>query len=176
MADCSTTDVLNILEPGQSETIDDLLERGKLQKVRILLGTESPERKGHVPYARTNARITFDNEAALRECVRLLRWSDERLRALPDQRILWDWSVTFRDGMTISFGVNWYDREFFEKRKDAFTEPKHAAYYMKFGAKPGDLNIKHIIKGDKEYEKEVLKHMGKTDNDNDDEDIVQPEK
>jgi hypothetical protein len=156
--DYTPIDVLNIMEPGQSATIDDLLERGKTQRVQILIGTENPQRLGQIPYAHTRVRITFKSEEALRECVRLLRWSDERLRALPEQLMLWSWDRSFREGMAISFGVNWYDRNFFERRRDAFTEPKHAAYYRRFGAVPEDFDIKHFVQGDPGFDEEVLHH------------------
>ncbi|KAJ5819488.1 hypothetical protein N7474_005079 [Penicillium riverlandense] len=149
-------DMLNISEPGQSETIEDLLERGKTQKVRILIGSENPQHKCQIPYARTKAWITFDKEEALRECVRLLRWSDERLRSLVAEGPKWAWEKTFREGMTISFGVNWYDRNFFEQRRDAFTEPKHAAYYRRFGADPEDFHITHLVQGDPGFDEEVM--------------------
>ena len=42
----------------------------------------------------------FSNERNPRRCVRLLHWSDGRLRARPDQRILWEWKTTLREGMT----------------------------------------------------------------------------
>ncbi|EON69801.1 hypothetical protein W97_09064 [Coniosporium apollinis CBS 100218] len=125
--DYTPVDVLNIMEPGQSETIDDLLDRGKTQRVQILIGTENPQRLRQIP-------------------------------ARPEQLILWDWGKSFREGMAISFGVNWYDRNFFERRRDAFTEPKHAAYYRRFGAVPEDFDIKHFVEGDPGFDEEVVHH------------------
>ena len=142
------TDVLNIagdLVPEIDAVLDQLLERGKTERVLILSGTESDENKRRKPYAVTKVTIQFDDEKSLRTCVRMLRWSDDRLRARPDQMILWDWSKSFREGMTIYFGVTWYDKEFFEKRKNAFMEPEHSSYYGYFGAKPDDFQMTHEI-------------------------------
>lgn len=110
----------------------------------ILAGTEAGE--GRRPYAQTEVVIHFDDESKLRTCVRMLRWSDERLRLQHLDKLLdWEWNKTFREGMTIFFGVNWYDRAFFEQRKDAFKEPTHASYYAVFGATPESLEMKHIV-------------------------------
>lgn len=142
-------DILNVLELEIGEIDSELnerLEKGKTERVRILDGTEGP-RTGTTPYARTYVEISFDNEEDLRQCVLMLRWSDERLQARPEQLLLWEWNVSFREGMTIFFGVNWYDKAFFEKRQHAFVEPSHAAYYSVFGAKPEDFKIRHEVYG-----------------------------
>lgn len=147
----AATDVLNIagdLVPEIDSVLDELLERGKSSRTKILSGTEGETRRD--PYAVTRIEIAFDNEDELRRCVRLLRWSDDRLRARPDQLIRWEWESTFRDGMTISFGVSWYDAAFFEKRKDAFKEKQHTQYYAMFGATPERFKMEHQIFGGSE--------------------------
>jgi hypothetical protein len=121
----------------------ELLERGKSERVVILPGTEGG--KGRVHYAISKIAIHFEDEASLRTCVRLLRWSDERLRARPDQLVQWRWDMSHREGMTISFAVVWYDQAFFERRKDAFKEPAHAGYYAMFGATPDRFEMTHEI-------------------------------
>jgi hypothetical protein len=141
-----TTDVLNIsgsTVPALDAVTEQLLDRGKSERVMILAGTEGG--KGRKPYAITKIEIEFNNETDLRNCVRMLRWSDERLRARPEQMILWDWQQSFREGMKIHFGVAWYDREFFDRRKDAFKEPTHIGYYTMFGATPERFKMHHEI-------------------------------
>jgi hypothetical protein len=149
-AKTAITDVLNIsgdLVPEIDAVLDELLERGKGERVMILSGTEGPYAGKRAPYAVTKVRIDFDNERDLRTCVRLLRWSDDRLRARPELLLAWEWERTFREGMRIEFGVAWYDRTFFEKRKDAFAEPGHLQYYAHFGATPDRLKMTHEILG-----------------------------
>lgn len=141
------SDLLRIgddLLPDIDEDLDRELRKGVTQRVMILRGTEGPA-AGRKPYAQTKARITFSNERDLRQCVRLLRWSDERLRLRPEQLVLWEWSSSFREGMTISFGVNWYDKEFFETRKDVFKNPEHRGYYAMFGASADDFELEHVV-------------------------------
>lgn len=141
-----TTDILNIgsnIIPELDAVTQELLERGKRERVMILAGTEGG--MGRKPYAITKVHITFDNERDLRNCVRMLRWSDERLRARPEQLIAWSWESSFREDMTIYFGVAWYDPEFYARRKDAFMEPAHASYYAMFGATPDRFNMTHTV-------------------------------
>jgi hypothetical protein len=140
------SDVLNIagdLVPELDAVMNELLDRGKQERVMILAGTEGGVSRQ--PYAITEIEIEFDNERDLRNCVRMLRWSDERLRARPDQMILWDWRMTYREGMKISFGVAWYEQDFFERRKDAFREPRHAGYYSMFGATAESFKVQHRV-------------------------------
>lgn len=142
-------DVLNIageLIPDLDPVLSELLDRGRHERVLILSGTEGGH--GRKPYAVTKIEIKFDQERDLRNCVRLLRWSDDRLRARPDQLVLWDWERSYREGDAIFFGVTWYDKSFFERRKDAFKEPGHAAYYSMFGATPDSFKMTHTIVGE----------------------------
>ena len=146
--DIPVADVLNIsgdLIPELDASLDALLQRGQRERVMILEGTEGERRR--TPYAVSHIRIDFDNERDLRNCVRMLRWSDERLRARPDQMLLWEWNRSFRDKMSIFFGVAWYDRDFFERRKGAFLESKHVSYYAMFGASPDRFDIRHEVLG-----------------------------
>jgi hypothetical protein len=152
-------DLMNVIDPnGVDLDLDQLLDRGKTARVRILIGTENPNRLGEIPEAHTRVSITFSNEKDLRQCAKMLQWSDERLRALPEQLLRWSWDRTFREGMTISFGVNWYDLEFFKQRRDAFLEPEHAAFYKSFNASPRDFKVEHFVKGDPGFEQEVEHH------------------
>lgn len=143
-------DLLNVM--GELAWLDEAtleqLDKGREERVQILEGTERPD-ESRQPYARTSVDIEFETEEDLRECVKLLRWSDERLRARPEIAILWDWNRTFREGMTISFGVNWYDRDFYERRKDAFKEANHVRFYAMFGASIDSLHMRHEVFAEK---------------------------
>ena len=142
------SDILRIsddLFPDIDPKLDKLLKLGWSNRVQLLAGTERASDTPRTPYARTEVKITFNNERDLRQCVRLLHWSDVRLRMREDQRLLWDWQPTFRQGMTIYFGVNWYNRDFFENRKDAFRNPEHESYYAMFGVSASDFQMQHDI-------------------------------
>lgn len=143
------TDVLNIagdMIPALDEATLELLEFGKSERVLILDPQEGGS--GQPPYAITRISVSFDNERDLQNCVRMLRWSGERLRLRPDQMILWTWAQSFREGMTLSFSVRWYNREFFERRREAFRDPAHVGYYAMFGATVDRLKLEHEIVGE----------------------------
>lgn len=105
-------------EPLPPEILE-LLERGKTRRTVILPGAEG-RNAGKKPYARTHVEIEFRDEDNLRKCIALLKWSDERLLKLPELLAMWEWNRTDREGMTIHFGTNWYNRRFFEERQNAF--------------------------------------------------------
>lgn len=97
--------------------------------------------------ARTTCEIEFDNEDDLLACIEALRESDAALKLRPESLKAWEWERTFREGMTIVFGVRWYDRAFFEQRKDAFKNDSHRSYYKRFGATPERFKVTHDLLG-----------------------------
>lgn len=136
-------DVLNIQGEAIPEIDDELhalLEKGKISPQCILPGASDQMFGDRKPHARTSVSIEFDNEEDLRRCVRLLRWSDERLLAI-GSTVAWSWDLTERDGMVIRFAVNWYDKDFFEERKDAFRDRNHLSYFRMFGKSTSDMQI-----------------------------------
>lgn len=130
-----TQDVLGISDPPKTE--------------RILLLDPKEDRwkrdPSHKLIARTYCEVVFDNEDDLQKCVAALRESDERLKQRPDEWLLWDWQATYREGMKIILGVNWYDLDFFRARKDAYKNPAHIQYLSRFGATPERLQIRHEV-------------------------------
>ncbi|MCP4966414.1 MAG: hypothetical protein GY926_14420 [bacterium] len=93
----------------------------------------------------------IEDDATLERCVEALRHSDERLRNRPQERMLWDWQLTTIDtelnsdapGGTISLGAAWYDEEFFDEKKDAYTDPLHLAAYLDIGLESGSISVTH---------------------------------
>jgi hypothetical protein len=122
-----------------------IIEANANERVLLLVPREYTGTDERTLVAQTSVEITFDDEALLEKCVEALRESDEELAKRPDALKMWDWAKTFRVGMTIQFGVNWYDIEFFNQRKDAFKTPKHVAIYEKFGATPDQFKVVHKV-------------------------------
>lgn len=139
----SNFDILNIgaseIPPLDGKTMA-LLERGRKERTQVLDGVSAERFKGRTPYAVTRVRIVFDNEDDLINCVRLLRWSDERLAAMGSV-INWNWEVTARTGMMIEFSVAWHDRDFFAARKAAFADDEHRSYFRMFGKNLEEMKI-----------------------------------
>lgn len=109
----------------------------------LLLEPKEMDRGGRKPIARTTCEITFSSEENLLRCVRALKESDEVLQKRPDEMKLWEWNKTYREGMKIVFGVAWYDKAFFESRKDAFKDSTHIERYREFGATVNDFVVEH---------------------------------
>lgn len=144
------TDVLNVLsdevKPLPPHVLEKLIQ-GRTSRTQILDGSMLEQHTNLVPYAYTHVSMTFSNEDDIVRCARMLQWSDERMRARTDPKIMWNWKQSYRDGMTIEFSVGWYSEEFFEERKDAFMDASHASYYARFGLKPSDVKTRHEILG-----------------------------
>ncbi len=136
-------DIMNIQGeqiPEIDAALDKLLEEGKTKKTQVLEGVSDRRFAGRQPYAKTSVSMTFKDEENLRKCVRMLRWSDERLAAMGSS-IEWAWMQSYRLGMNIKFAVSWYDKEFYEQRKTAVTDANHLSYFRMFGMAPSDMDI-----------------------------------
>ena len=133
----------DLSEPLPADVLE-LVERGKGERTRVLPGTEGPK-GGLGLYAKTHVEISFRDEENLVRCVKLLRWSDERLRQLPELIAMWEWLQTEREGMSLFFSTGWYDEAFFRARKTAFMGRDHARYFEMFGASVDDLKTRNEI-------------------------------
>lgn len=112
----------------------------------ILPGEEDGrrERTGKTLVARTLVTIELDNMDDLKRCVVELEESDRRIRELGDGND-WDWQKVKTNERMIKFGVAWYDREFFEQRKEAWSDPTHARMYERFNASPDNFHVEHEL-------------------------------
>jgi hypothetical protein len=97
----------------------------------------------HKLVVRIYSEVVFDNEDGLQKCVTALRESDKRQRQYPEEWLLWDWQATYKEGMKIISGVDWYDLDFFRARKNAHKNPVHIQYPGRFGVTPKTLKIPH---------------------------------
>jgi len=122
----------------------------------VIEGEERGRRGNKIPVMFSHIWIQFDNEGDLQACIKTLRESDEHLKARPENMKMWDWQSTVRVGMTIEFGVAWYDRGFFHAKKDVYTDGMHLRQYMRFGKTPADLRVVHYKPGDKVPGKTIM--------------------
>lgn len=123
--------------------LNDTIER---TRVELLLEGEEDGRRGDkkmVAFSRCS--ISFDDESSLQACVKALEASDIALRNRPEELMLWDWQITTRSGMTITFGVSWYDHDFYHSRREAFKDARHLEQYADFGATIDDFTVQHFI-------------------------------
>jgi hypothetical protein len=102
----------------------------KVTRVRVLVGenNDATRRGGKKLVAWSECTYYCPDTATVERCVEALRESDERLRARPEELMLWDWQSTFfqadtdneAGGGTVLLGVAWYDEEFYLDRRDAW--------------------------------------------------------
>ncbi len=118
----------------------------------VLYGDADPSLRINKPtVAHSECRIVCDDDEIIDRCVEQLRLSDEHLRNRPEELMLWDWSMTYVDrivgsnepGGVVVLGVNWYDMDFFDIKKDVYTNSAHLAKYLGIGLKPGAITVKH---------------------------------
>jgi hypothetical protein len=136
------TDIMGVLHPDtvfQPYQIDD-------GWTVVMPGEEDGRRKkyGKTLFAETKVEVTLKSAEALHTCLSELAESDRRLRELSGGG-MYDWQRVMIKGLTVRFGVAWYDRDFFEHRKAAYTSPEHMHVFGKFGASPSDFKVEHRI-------------------------------
>ncbi len=109
----------------------------------VSAGEEFSRRGDKKLVAISRVSITFDNKEDLDACIKALQESDEQLAKLDRPR--YDWQLVYVYEYTISFGVAWYDKKFFEEKKDAFKDPNHSVIFGKFGKVPSDFEVQHFV-------------------------------
>ncbi|RFU41401.1 hypothetical protein DZF91_12130 [Actinomadura logoneensis] len=103
------------------------------------------------PVARSDCRYYCPDAATVERCIESIRDSDERLRARPEDMMLWDWECTYYEadpdsetgGGTILLGVAWYDMEFYEDRRDAWFGAMHKRVYAQIGIPLENVEVTH---------------------------------
>lgn len=100
-------------------------------------------------------RNTCPDWATLEKCVEAIRVSDERLRARPDELMLWDWDTTWvqfdnqdnpmAGGGLVFLGVAWYSPEFFDERSGAWFGMMHKRIYQQIGVPLGEVTVQHFL-------------------------------
>lgn len=139
MTDTKTEDPKGIDILGIIERCDD-------DRVLVLPGELRAGRRGDKKViAVTKCELSFEKEEDIQTCIEQLKASDAEMAKRPDSQQKYDWICVWRRGMTLDFGVAWYDKEFFDQRKDAYKSATHEELFKKFGAKPTDFKIEHQV-------------------------------
>lgn len=122
-------------------------------RVRVLVGEDddSARRGDKKLIASSECTYYCPDAATVERCVEALRDSDERLRARPEELMLWDWQSTFfqadpdneAGGGTILLGVAWYDEEFYLDRRDAWFGVMHKRAYATIGVPLENVTVTH---------------------------------
>lgn len=133
--------------------MESFLAVGAPTRVRVLVGedADSDRRGDKKPIVRSECTYYCPDEATVRRCIESLDESDKRLRERPDELMLWDWQSTYFEaeegnengGGTVILGVAWYDRAFFDERRDAWFGTMHQKIYQKLGIPLENIEVSH---------------------------------
>ncbi|PPS29010.1 hypothetical protein [Pseudomonas amygdali] len=114
------------------------------QKYEVVIGTEREIEKPVI--ALTNCTVVFSSKDELDRCIDAVRESDERLAERPLEAVFYDWQLaTVIRGLTMFFGVRWYDREYFDKNRDIYKNKMHDHLFSKFGVSAESFKVSHFI-------------------------------
>ena len=111
---------------------------------RIYTGEEFRRSKELRRVAITRVELSFDCEDNFEKFFQFLKDSDDRLSKVPDSEVMYDWQSPMKNGLTIRFGVAWYDADFYIEKKDAYLSGMHTKLFSQFGSKAEDMRIEHI--------------------------------
>jgi hypothetical protein len=109
----------------------------------VLPGEEDGRRGDKKVVAVSHVEIRLKSASDLSKCLEHLEESDRRLQMMKSQD--WDWQRVETKGNTVRFGVAWYNRSFFENRKDAWQSKQHSNLYTQFGASEQDFTVVHEV-------------------------------
>jgi hypothetical protein len=141
-----------------TESLFDLIEAGKtpVTRIQVIVGEDDdPGRRGDkTVIAFSDCAYFCPDGATLVKCVEHIKSSDDRLRSRPQEQMLWDWKTTWLQhndpddpgkGGIVFLGVAWYDREFFDDRKDAWFGRMHQREYQEIGVPMGEVRVQHYL-------------------------------
>lgn len=108
-------------------------------------GAESGRRQaqGKKVFALSKVEIQLHSEKELAVCIAHLEESDRRFAMINSNP--WDWTKAMYRQLAVRFGVEWYDKDFFERRKEAYLSPEHVSLYSQFGATVNDFIVEHYL-------------------------------
>ncbi|MEU3455297.1 hypothetical protein ABZ671_17125 [Micromonospora sp. NPDC006766] len=146
-----------------TRSVLDLIKAGEqpVTRIRVLIGeSDDPERRGDKKVvAFSDCRYYCPDWATLEKCVAAIKDSDDRLRARPEELMLWDWDSTWlqldnptnptEGGGTIFLGVAWYSQEFFDDRAGAWFGYMHQRIYKQIGVPLEEISVQHFLTAEK---------------------------
>lgn len=119
----------------------------------VMPGEDSdPARRGDKQLvAQSSCSLYCPDGEVFEKVVSELRASDERLRALPEERKFYDWQTAYFDpeqgadngAGTLVFGVAWYDEAFFQEKGAAYTNGMHTKMFAALGVPEDSVRVQH---------------------------------
>ncbi len=113
---------------------------------KVVFGAERDIEKAVV--ALTNCKVEFSSRDELDRCIKAVIESDERLAQRPMEAVFYVWQLaTVIKGLTMFFGVRWYDRDYFDKNRDVYKNKMHDHLFAKFGVSAESFKVSHFVAG-----------------------------
>lgn len=141
--------------PTLTPTLHPFIPANPVTLVRVLEGEGpgTPRRGTKVLFARSECSYRCRDADIATAVVEALRQSDEKLRARPEELMLWDWQSTWFEADPAStvgagwvrLGVAWYDPEFYVDRRDAYLSVMHKRIYVMLGITEEDVEVTHYL-------------------------------
>jgi hypothetical protein len=135
------------------QTLPGVTAGQPVTRVRVLVGEDddAARRGSKKLIAWSDCRYYCPDAGTAGRCIEALRESDERLRARPQEMMLWDWKSTFFEadpansagGGTVLLGVAWYDEEFYTERRGAWFGAMHKRAYARIGVALDNVTVTH---------------------------------
>lgn len=109
----------------------------------IVRGGDFRRRTGVSVIVVTRCSLQLRSSAYVDSCEQAFIQFEKILRDRKDHEIKYEWENVYRQGLRVTFNVNWYDKVFFEDRKNAYLVGPHAFVFQRFGAVANDFKIRH---------------------------------
>ncbi|QDQ82218.1 hypothetical protein [Paraburkholderia megapolitana] len=114
------------------------------QKYEVVVDDERQVDKPMI--ALTQCEVTFENRESLDRCIVAVKESTERLNARPVEEVQYDWqSPNGIRGLTLYFGVRWFDKAFFDEHRDVYKNSMHDKLFSKFGVNAQSFKVNHFV-------------------------------
>lgn len=113
--------------------------------VLIVSGNDYGKRNSISPIVISKCKFELKSPEFIGACEKAFIQFERILRDRPDEEIKYEWANVYRNNLMVTFDVFWYDKRFFENRKEAYRVGPHAFAFQRFGAVVDDFQIVHYI-------------------------------
>jgi hypothetical protein len=111
----------------------------------IVRGGDFRRRTGASIVVVTRCILQLRSTTFVDPCEKAFIQFEKILRDRKDHEIKYEWENIYRQGIRVTFNVNWYDQIFFEDRKNAYLVGPHAFAFQRFGAVADDFKVRHQV-------------------------------
>jgi hypothetical protein len=113
----------------------------------LVFGTENGRGLKLYPFARSHVSFEIPDDIDFERCLNDLRLFSAVLRTRKDEDVHYGWDNIYfsKISRTVVFDIIWYDKDFYEKRKNAYKSKLHERVLERFSLKPTDIRVEHLL-------------------------------